>query len=94
MGYSPWGHKRISHNLETKQQQKDDYRLLSYYKLNNGSSLKSYEASHFSAFILQMKTLRFRRMPNNLPQISDYKKPTLAVSKFHAYNLIYTTSIR
>ena len=33
-------------------------------------------------------------MPNNLPQISDYKKPTLAVSKFHAYNLIHIASLR
>ena len=94
VGCSLWGHKRIGHNLETKQQQKDDCHLLSSCKLDNRFSPKSCEESHFSALILQMKTLRFRRMPNNLPQISDCKKPTLAVSIFHAYNLIHIASIR
>ena len=27
-GYSPWGHNRLGHDLETKQQQSEDYNIV------------------------------------------------------------------
>ena len=44
VGFSPWGHKRVRHNLATKQQQKHDF------------SLQSNPTSHHLAYPNSIKT--------------------------------------
>ena len=43
-GYSPWGHKRVGHDLVTRQQQ-------NILLLNISSTTESFEYSHMSSFI-------------------------------------------